>query len=162
MVSDLGATWLGDKRCRFRVWAPLAPDVQLHILAPAEMTLPMQAKPGGYHQTIVDDIHPGTRYKYRLTPGKEFPDPVSRCQPNGVHGPSEVIDHGFDWQDGQRFMTDLLGWPCEYYTHGLSCGAQKLAAAGECDTCLLQRLTSNTPTSPDPPSRVQRSQNHNG
>jgi maltooligosyltrehalose trehalohydrolase len=110
MASDLGAVCLHGGRCRFRLWAPLASDVSLHILAPEDLTVPMQGKPAGYHQAIVEDIHPGTQYKYRLAHGKEFPDPVSRYQPGGVHGPSEVIDPRFDWQDGQWF-----GLPIENY-----------------------------------------------
>jgi maltooligosyltrehalose trehalohydrolase len=36
---------------------------------------------------------------YRLPGGGEFPDPASRYQPEGVHGPSEVVDPRFDWHD---------------------------------------------------------------
>jgi maltooligosyltrehalose trehalohydrolase len=70
----------------------------------------MQAKPAGYHQAIVEDIAPGTQYKYRLNAAAELPDPVSRYQPKGVHGPSEVVDPGFDWQDEHWF-----GLPIENY-----------------------------------------------
>ena len=110
MVSDLGAACLEGGRCRFRLWAPLAEQVQLHILGPREKTVPMQVKPAGYHQTVVEDLRPGTRYKYRLAPGKELPDPVSRYQPEGVHGPSEVVDPHFNWQDKHWF-----GLPIENY-----------------------------------------------
>src|SRR5260370_39655625 len=102
MVSDLGSVWLDEKRCRFRVWAPLSEEVQLHILCPHERALPMQRKPAGYHQTILENIAPGTRYKYRLAAGptsKDLPDPASRFQPEGVHGPSQIVDPRFDWQD---------------------------------------------------------------
>jgi len=70
----------------------------------------MQQRPGGYHQIIVKDIAPGARYKYRLKSNKELPDPVSRYQPEGVHGPSEVVDRRFDWQDRHWF-----GLPIENY-----------------------------------------------
>src|SRR5262249_52455545 len=110
MVTDLGAVWTDDKRCRFRLWAPLAQEVQLHILNPQHTTIAMDAKPAGYHQTILENIEAGTRYKYRLSPTKEFPDPVSRYQPEGVHGPSEVIDPRFDWHDKHWF-----GLPIENY-----------------------------------------------
>jgi maltooligosyltrehalose trehalohydrolase len=82
----------------------------VHILGPKDVTLPMHPKPAGYHQAIVDGVGPGAQYKYRLTPDKEFPDPVSRFQPQGVHGPSEVIDSRFNWQDGHWF-----GLPIENY-----------------------------------------------
>ena len=42
--------------------------------------------------------------------GREFPDPVSRYQPEGVHGPSEVVDSAFPWTDRQWF-----GLPIEKY-----------------------------------------------
>jgi maltooligosyltrehalose trehalohydrolase len=70
----------------------------------------MHAKPAGYHQMVVENIGPGTRYKYRLSPRKEFPDPVSRYQPEGVHGPSQVIDPDFVWHDENWF-----GLPIEDY-----------------------------------------------
>jgi len=109
-VNDLGAVWLDEKRCRFRVWAPFSEVVQLHILCPQDCISPMQKTPGGYHQTILEGIAPGTRYKYRLKSNKELADPVSRYQPKGVHGPSEVVDRQFDWQDRHWF-----GLPIENY-----------------------------------------------
>ena len=42
----------------------------------------------------------GSRYKYRLDRGQSYPDPASRFQPEGVHGPSEVVDPlAFQWSD---------------------------------------------------------------
>ena len=42
----------------------------------------------------------GSRYKYRLDRGQSYPDPASRFQPEGVHGPSEVVDPlAFPWSD---------------------------------------------------------------
>ena len=109
MASDLGAVCLPDRRCRFRVWAP-ARKIELHLLTPNDTTIPMEQKSGGYHQVILQDVSPGTKYKYRLAPDKELPDPVSRYQPEGVHGPSEVVDPRFDWQDRHWF-----GLPIENY-----------------------------------------------
>src|SRR5262249_52822252 len=109
-MSDLGAVWVGKKRYRFRVWAPFSERVQLHILSPQECVMPMQHKRNGYHQATIEGLAQGSRYKYRLANGKELPDPVSRYQPEGVHGPSEVVDPRFDWQDQQWF-----GLPIENY-----------------------------------------------
>jgi maltooligosyltrehalose trehalohydrolase len=60
----------------------------------------MTPEESGYHTVRVDGLGEGTRYFYRL-PGKRLrPDPVSRFQPLGVHGPSEVVDpEAFDWED---------------------------------------------------------------
>ncbi len=57
----------------------------------------------GVWESRFDDLHPGTLYRYRLDndDAKTFPDPASRFQPQGVHGPSEVIDAAtFAWTDG--------------------------------------------------------------
>jgi maltooligosyltrehalose trehalohydrolase len=54
----------------------------------------------------------GTRYRYLVDGRGPFPDPASRFQPEGVHGPSEVIDPGtFPWPDrdwGGRSRDDLV------------------------------------------------------
>jgi maltooligosyltrehalose trehalohydrolase len=53
----------------------------------------------GYHHIEAQDIEPGTLYVYRLDNGLERPDPASRFQPEGVHGPSEVIDqNAYSWK----------------------------------------------------------------
>ena len=53
----------------------------------------------GYHQAIVDDIEPGSQYFYRLDGQGERPDPTSRCQPQGVYGPSQIVDSHYPWED---------------------------------------------------------------
>jgi maltooligosyltrehalose trehalohydrolase len=53
----------------------------------------------GYHRTIAQ-ANPGSRYRYRLDDSHERPDPASRFQPDGVHGPSELVDlSAFQWTD---------------------------------------------------------------
>jgi len=47
----------------------------------------------------VQDTVPGALYRYRLNGEIERPDPASRLQPQGVHGPSEVVDRSFSWED---------------------------------------------------------------
>src|SRR5215471_4197447 len=110
MPQDLGAVLLKDARCRFRVWAPLCNKLELHVTAPEDFVLLMEPKQLGYHTAVLEGVKPGARYKYRLENGKEFPDPVSRYQPEGVHGPSEVIDPSFPWNDDRWF-----GLPIENY-----------------------------------------------
>jgi maltooligosyltrehalose trehalohydrolase len=54
----------------------------------------------GYYRAVVEDVSAGTRYSFRLDGESERPDPASRLQPEGVHGPSEVVDpSGFPWTD---------------------------------------------------------------
>ncbi len=110
MSQDLGAVRSKDGRCRFRLWAPLSERVELHIVAPNDIVVSMGPTQRGYHSAVVEGLEPGAQYKYRLANGREFPDPVSRYQPEGVHGPSEVVDSAFPWTDRQWF-----GLPIEKY-----------------------------------------------
>ncbi|HUG13405.1 MAG TPA: malto-oligosyltrehalose trehalohydrolase [Thermomicrobiales bacterium] len=96
-----GATCLGDGRCRFVVWAPHASSVDVHLLAPVERVEPLTRHARGYFAAIVNDVQPGALYRYRLDGDREFPDPASRYQPEGVHGPSAVVNPAaFEWSDG--------------------------------------------------------------
>jgi maltooligosyltrehalose trehalohydrolase len=94
----LGATYLGDGKCRFEVWAPRAARVDVHITSPKDRLVSMEPAARGYHHAVVDNVEPGSRYHYRLN-GKERPDPASRFQPEGVHGPSQVTAGNFSWHD---------------------------------------------------------------
>jgi maltooligosyltrehalose trehalohydrolase len=109
-MEDLGAIWLGNNQCRFRLWAPASSEVHVHLVAPEERMVDMEPKNRGYHAALVTGVAPGTRYLYQLSGGREFPDPVSRSQPEGVHGPSEVVKPDFEWTDGSWF-----GLPIEKY-----------------------------------------------
>jgi maltooligosyltrehalose trehalohydrolase len=54
----------------------------------------------GYHSVMAHDVGAGTRYFYRFADSNERPDPASRRQPEGVHGPSELVDlRNFEWTD---------------------------------------------------------------
>jgi maltooligosyltrehalose trehalohydrolase len=62
--------------------------------------IPLTQNASGYWQGIIENISPGTRYRYLLNQSMERPDPASRFQPDGVHGPSELIDpETFTWTD---------------------------------------------------------------
>lgn len=97
----LGPHYRGDNVCEFVVWAPLLKKVEVKIVAPEERLLPMRRDEQGYWRATAEGTGPGTLYLYRLDSERELPDPVSPFQPFGVHGPSEVVDHGaFQWEDG--------------------------------------------------------------
>jgi maltooligosyltrehalose trehalohydrolase len=100
LTSAVGSWYLGEGRCRFRVWAPKAQSVEVHLLAPHERLVPMASRIRGYYEVVVKDVEPGALYRYRLDGGLERPDPASQFQPQDVHGPSQVIDSQFDWEDG--------------------------------------------------------------
>jgi maltooligosyltrehalose trehalohydrolase len=56
--------------------------------------------PDGVFAGVLAGLGAGARYRYRLDGGAERPDPVSRSQPDGVHGPSRVVDPAaFPWTD---------------------------------------------------------------
>ena len=51
----------------------------------------MEPEEKGYFTAFVKGLRSGARYVYHLNDDRDRPDPVSRYQPEGVHGPSEVI-----------------------------------------------------------------------
>ncbi len=60
----------------------------------------LQADRGGYFAGLVEKAAEGTLYKYRLDGKDEFPDPASRFQPEGPHGPSQIVNPAqFQWTD---------------------------------------------------------------
>jgi maltooligosyltrehalose trehalohydrolase len=96
----LGA-WPEGDGVSFRVWAPASERVDVVIYGPdAERVEPLRAEPGGYFSGHLPGLGAGARYRYRLDGGDAFPDPASRFQPEGVHGPSEVVDPAAHrWRD---------------------------------------------------------------
>ncbi|HTR35530.1 MAG TPA: malto-oligosyltrehalose trehalohydrolase [Bryobacteraceae bacterium] len=95
-----GAVPAGQRGWRFQVWAPSASRVELHLISPSDRILLMEPAGDGYFRGIAEDVAAGALYFYRLDGSKERPDPASRFQPQGVHGPSQLASNFFDWQDG--------------------------------------------------------------
>ncbi len=84
---------------RFCVWAPNPSRCELSLLDPVRRLYPMRKEASGYWTLTLPEVEPGWLYQYRLDGEREFPDPASRSQPQGVHGPSEVVDEAFPWTD---------------------------------------------------------------
>jgi len=81
----------------FQIWAPHASSLAL-VLDSGEH--PMHADAHGWWRLDVPAAGPGTRYKFHIDDRGPFPDPRSAWQPEGVHGPSVVLDHAaFAWHD---------------------------------------------------------------
>ena len=98
----LGA-WMEGDAGRFRVWAPAARSIDLVMAGGDAPPQPLARGDHGYWELRVADVRAGDRYWYRIDGNRTLPDPASRFQPEGVHGPSEVIDpKAFAWTD--------LGW----------------------------------------------------
>ncbi|HUO86620.1 MAG TPA: malto-oligosyltrehalose trehalohydrolase [Thermoanaerobaculia bacterium] len=102
----LGAVPAPAGGTRFRVWAPRAERVEVSIVEPAPRVLELSGEgdgPGteGFFSGTVDAVAPGALYLYRLHRGGgdlvERPDPASRHQPHGVHGPSQVVAPAHPW-----------------------------------------------------------------
>ena len=83
----------------FRVWAPSATSVEVELADAAAQRIPLQ-QDGEYFQGVVQAAV-GDCYWYWLDGTLRRPDPASRSQPDGVHGPSRVIDPNFAWSDSQ-------------------------------------------------------------
>lgn len=91
-----GARAGGDGAC-FRLWAPGAETVSVRLGEGAEHAMARDAE--GFFQVTLPGVGAGTHYRY-VADGRVVPDPASRFQPDGVHGPSEVVDPAaFPWQD---------------------------------------------------------------
>ena len=95
----LGANRLRDGSWEFLLWAPNARSVSLHFPHSGEL-LTMAPLARGYFRAAIENLEPGSRYFFQLDGARELPDPASRFQPEGVHGPSEVVDlDHFHWTD---------------------------------------------------------------
>lgn len=98
----MGAQVIDGGRVRFRVWAPEARAVEVETYPPPEgiVRYGMTAEDGGWWSATIDGAA-GLLYRYRLNGDWGYPDPCSRSQPEGVHGPSQVVDsRTFAWSDG--------------------------------------------------------------
>jgi maltooligosyltrehalose trehalohydrolase len=108
----VGAEPIEGSGIEFRVWAPRRSRVEVVLRRDSrEEAHPMRSEPGGYFRGSVRTARPGTRYGFRLDGGNGvYPDPASRCQPDGPHGLSEVVDpSAFEWSDTDWCGVSLAG-----------------------------------------------------
>jgi maltooligosyltrehalose trehalohydrolase len=97
--TRLGANRLPDGSWEFLLWAPRARAVSLHLLRGGDR-IAMESLANGYHRATVKTLEPGSEYFYQLDGERDLPDPASRFQPRGVHGPSQIVDlEAFRWTD---------------------------------------------------------------
>ncbi|HWR35843.1 MAG TPA: malto-oligosyltrehalose trehalohydrolase [Clostridia bacterium] len=117
MQSTMNGAIVRGREVEFRVWVPAAQkvvlrlmragrcdaeDISMRRLGSADFGLPDLSE-------LVDmdtwaltgiDARPGDRYFYMVNDQKPVPDPVSRLLPEGVHGPTEIVEPGtFRWTD---------------------------------------------------------------
>jgi maltooligosyltrehalose trehalohydrolase len=98
----VGAEVLPEGGAHFRVWAPRRRRVAVVLEGADGGEFGLEPEGNGYFAGPVAAAGAGTLYRFRLDGGERpYPDPASRCQPDGPHGPSRVIDPGaFRWTDG--------------------------------------------------------------
>lgn len=89
---------LAHDQCTFTVWAPLRNKVDL-LLDKDKKVCEMSKDDLGYWRVTLDAVKAGTTYFFRLDGAKTLPDPASRAQPAGVHGPSAVVGDSYQWSD---------------------------------------------------------------
>ncbi|MGH7982700.1 MAG: alpha-amylase family glycosyl hydrolase [Candidatus Udaeobacter sp.] len=99
----IGAEVIGKDQTHFRVWAPKAREVDVVVEGGTHsepVVYPLTPEPDGYFSGAVN-VGASSRYRFRVNGGETFyPDPASRFQPEGPHGPSCVIDQRqFRWAD---------------------------------------------------------------
>ena len=93
----VGAEVIGDG-VEFRVWAPERTRVEVVIENGRTQSLTPRDK--GYFVGTVPGVGDGARYRYRIDGADLYPDPATRFQPEGPHGPSQVVDPDrFSWTD---------------------------------------------------------------
>ncbi len=98
--TRVGANRLPDGSWEFLLWAPQAGAVSLHLLRGSGELLAMESLADGYHRATVPTLDPASEYFYQLDGERDLPDPASRFQPQGVHGPSQIVDlDAFRWTD---------------------------------------------------------------
>ena len=82
-----------DGRARVPVWAPAWRTVDvIRLGAGADSSCPLTRDGGGFFSAVVPSVGAGDRYWLRLDDQRLRPDPASRFQPDGPHGPSMVAD----------------------------------------------------------------------
>lgn len=107
--EPLGASYQAGA-ASFRVWAPDAQHIDVLIEAPAAQQLSLSRRADGSHVGGPWLLPPGTLYKYRVDGRGPWPDPYSRFQPQGPHGPSMLVDpQAYRWHDAGWAGASLPG-----------------------------------------------------
>lgn len=109
---------LQNDGCLFRLWARPAANVEL-LLEDGVSTrvVSMHLEPDGMYHAYLKGVFPGARYWFKIDGAGPYPDPASRRQPLGVHGPSEVVDpDSFVWKS-DAFQTPSLRELVMYELH---------------------------------------------
>ncbi|AKQ45651.1 malto-oligosyltrehalose trehalohydrolase [Rufibacter radiotolerans] len=95
----LGICFTSTGQAEVLVWAPKASQVEL-MLNDGNTSIPLRKGEHGYWHEVTDQVKAYDTYTYRIDEEQEYPDPASKSQPLGVHGPSQATDlEQFQWDD---------------------------------------------------------------
>lgn len=95
----LGVNFDKQKQANVVLWAPEVKQVSI-TLPDKNLNIPLDKGESGYWTLTTDSIKPGDLYFFNLDNKKQFPDPVSLSQPDGVHEASQALDiKSFNWTD---------------------------------------------------------------
>jgi maltooligosyltrehalose trehalohydrolase len=101
----IGVELSPDGGAHARVWAPKRKSVELVSYGRDGKELAaerLSRAKDGYFSGYVPSLKVGDLYRFRLDGGDAFPDPASRYQSEGPHGPSQVVDPAsFKWTDAK-------------------------------------------------------------
>src|SRR5687767_10829559 len=107
----------GKGGVRYRVWAPKHQSLSVVV---AGREIPMTREADGVFIAVDPAGAVGDLYQFKLPDGQTLPDPGTHFQPQGVHGPSEVIDHdAFRWPRvdfNTPPLSDLIFYECHIGT----------------------------------------------
>ncbi|PWJ59173.1 maltooligosyltrehalose trehalohydrolase [Dyadobacter jejuensis] len=132
-TGSLGVTFDQQGNAQILLWAPLALSVELTIQG-HEAPLALVQVDREYWYLKTPTLKPGDRYWFRLDGAPLLPDPASRSQPDGVHGPSQALRlDDFPWTD-MKWTNKPLS---EYIIYEVHVGA--FSSQGNFDG-LLERL----------------------
>jgi maltooligosyltrehalose trehalohydrolase len=94
-----------EQGTQFRIWAPVARKVEV-VVEDKNLRYPLGAEEDGYFSGLLPEARVGSLYRFSLEGGEAFPDPASRYQPEGPHGPSQVVD-----PDSYVWSKSETNWP---------------------------------------------------
>jgi maltooligosyltrehalose trehalohydrolase len=93
----LGINFISGVEAQVSVWSPGSEKIELCF---RDKKLALVKDALGYWTGRTNELQRNDRYRFLINGGKEFPDPASLSQPEGVHGPSAAIDlTEFKWTD---------------------------------------------------------------
>lgn len=96
-----------DGTVKIRVWCPDAERVDLQT---QESTIPLLREAFGYWTAKTNDVKAGDKYHFNLDGQTKLADPASVHQPDGVHGPSEIVSLDYAWTDDKWQPAPFRHW----------------------------------------------------